>query len=95
MFHVLDERLGESEWLGGPEFSIADISAHGRVGGYRNAGVDIDCTPNLKAWLARMDARPASRRAVAVIDDIREKYDTPLDDAARDIMYGAAQYQRR
>ncbi len=95
VFHVLDERLGESEWLGGSDFSIADISAHGRVGGYRNAGVDIDRTPNLKAWLARVDARPASRRAVAVIEDIRKNYDTPLDAAARDIMYGDRQFDRR
>lgn len=95
VFNVLDRRLSESAWLGGPEYSIADISAYGRVGGWRAAGLDIDDTPHLKAWYARVGERPASVRAAAVIEDIRARYDTPLDEAARDIMYGNAQYARR
>ena len=95
VFNVLDKRLSESPWLGGTEYSIADISAYGRAAGYRNAGLDIDDTPHVKAWLTRIEERPASRRAAAVIADIRARHDTPLDDRARDVMYGATQYARR
>lgn len=94
-FNVLDRHLAGHEWLGADTYSIADISAYCRVGGWRNAGVDIDDFPNLKAWHARIKARPATEKAVAVVEKIREKYDTPLDDAARDIMYGDAQFVRR
>ncbi len=95
VFNVLEKRLGEAPWLGGADYSIADISTYGRAAGYKAAGIDIDATPRLKDWLARIEARPASRRAAAVIDDIRARHDTPLDDAAREIMYGKTQFQRR
>lgn len=95
VFGVLEKRLGETPWLGGDEYSIADISTYGRANGYKAAGVDIDETPRLKDWIARIEARPASIRAGAVIDDIRAKYDTPLDAAAKELLYGKAQYQRR
>jgi len=95
VFNVLDRRLSEQPWLGGKEYSIADISAYGRAAGYKNAGLDIDDSPHVKEWLARIEARPASRRAAAVIADIRAKHDTPLDAAAREVMYGATQYARR
>lgn len=95
MFNVLDKHLAEHEWLGADEYSIADISAYCRVGGWRNAGVNIDDTPRLKAWYERIRARPATERVVAVVEEIRGKHDTPLDDAARDIMYGDTQFARR
>lgn len=95
VFNVLEKRLGEAPWLGGADYSIADISTYGRAAGYKAAGLDIDATPRLKDWLARIEARPASRRAAAVIDDIRARHDTPLDAAAREIMYGKTQFERR
>jgi hypothetical protein len=49
----------------------------------------------VKDWLGRVEERPASRRAAAVIADIRARHDTPLDDRAREVMYGATQYARR
>jgi GST-like protein len=95
MFNVLDRRLRESPWIGGAEYSIADISAVGRVAGYKNAGVDINETPALAAWLERVDARPASVRAAKVIADLRAAHATPVDNAARDILYGDTQFARR
>lgn len=95
IFDVLDRRLNESPWIGGAEYSIADISAVGRVAGYKNAGIDIAETPALAAWLARVGERPASQRAAKVIAEMRAAHETPLDDAARDIMYGDTQYSRR
>lgn len=54
-----------------------------------------DDMPRVKDWLTRVEARPAGKRAGAVIEDIRAKYDTPLDDAARELLYGKGQYARR
>lgn len=92
---VIDKRLGEAPWLGGAEYSIADISTYGRAAGYKAAHVDIADMPHLKDWLARVEARAASKRAAAVIDDIRATYDTPLDEAAKNLLYGAGQFDRR
>lgn len=95
VFRVLDRRLKESPWLGGPEYSIADISSYGRVRGWKNAGVDIGEMPYLRDWLARIEARPAARRTDAVLEKLRKEHDTPLDDRARDIMYGKTQFAVR
>lgn len=95
VFNVLENRLAEVPWLGGADYSIADISTYGRANGWKAAGLKIDDTPRLKDWLARVEERPASQRAGAVIEDIRAKYDTPLDDAARELLYGKGQYAKR
>lgn len=95
LFRVMDERLAGSEWLGGPEYSIADISAYGRTRGWKNAGQDIDETPRVRDWLARIEARPAVRRADRLIEEMRAAHETPMDDEARAIMYGERQYARK
>ena len=61
-FTMLDERLGESEYIAGPEFSVADIAAliacdfskvlKKRVG---------DDTPNLKRWYDAVSSRPSAK----------------------------------
>jgi len=64
---VLEKRLGEAEWLGGNDYSIADIATFpwarplGRVFG---PGTETDY-PRLMQWVARIAARPAVERALA------------------------------
>ncbi|KAJ1446057.1 glutathione S-transferase [Pelagophyceae sp. CCMP2097] len=58
---VLEQLLGESEWLVGGEFSVADVA----VGAYLNyvpiffPGAVLDKTPNIAAYMARCASRPA------------------------------------
>lgn len=92
-FRVLERELGSRDWVAIPDYSIADISAYGRVRGWKAAGVDIDETPRLKDWLARMEDRPAVKRAHAVIEDIRAKHDTPMSEEAHSILYGERQME--
>lgn len=54
---LLDERLAETGWLGGTDFSIADITAYA---GYRVAAfwsMPLQSEPNLSVWLHRMSER--------------------------------------
>ncbi len=55
--------LAEHEWFGGPEFSAADIMMLFplRVATQLNI-VDADQFPNVLAWAARAEARPAYQR---------------------------------
>lgn len=57
---LLDARLGESAWLGGDEFSIADITAYaGRlVAAFWE--MPLSDGPNISAWFDRMNARPCA-----------------------------------
>ena len=91
----LDEQLADKDWIATTEYSIADISAYGRVRGWKNAGVEIDDTPRLKDWLQRMEDRPAVKRADAVIAEIRAEHNTRMTEEAHSILYGERQMARR
>lgn len=57
---LLDDRLAQTAWLGGDEFSIADITAYC---GYRVAAfwkMPLGYVPNVAAWADRMNARPCA-----------------------------------
>lgn len=67
-YNALEQRLGESEYLGGASFSCADImsvfnlTSLGMLGG---RAVD-DSLPNTKAYLQRVTSRPAYQKAMAI-----------------------------
>ena len=67
-FDVLETALGESEWLAGPAFSVADLNVAGAL--YRALSIDVSAKwPRLHAWLQRCWDRPAAKKARA----LREK----------------------
>lgn len=63
---IMDGRLGDAPWLGGERLTYADIVAS--VALYRWTTMDIPRRPfaNVEAWHARLNERPAFRRAVNV-----------------------------
>jgi GST-like protein len=46
----------------------------------------------VKRWFDAIDARPAVKRALQVLDGV---HNAPIDDKQRDIMFGAAQFAKR
>ena len=65
LLDVLDRRLGESEYLAGPEYTIADIAAWpwygGIVGGAYNAAefLSVKDYKNVNRWTETIGKRPA------------------------------------
>ena len=57
---LLDARLGETAWLGGDQFSIADITAFAGYGVAAFWDMPLSDGPNLSAWLGRMNERPCA-----------------------------------
>ncbi|QDF38958.1 glutathione S-transferase family protein [Bradyrhizobium symbiodeficiens] len=62
---VPSAHLAEREFLVGDSFTVADAHLTWALLLLRPAGVDIAQWPSLSAYLARMQARPAVREAVA------------------------------
>ncbi|MEM6584022.1 MAG: glutathione S-transferase family protein [Pseudomonadota bacterium] len=68
IYRMLELRLAESDYLGGPRFSCADIMSMFNLtslGGIGGREVD-DNLPNTKAYVARIAARPAYQKAMKI-----------------------------
>ena len=66
LFEVLNSRLGESEWLAGSDYSIADIANYCWVRIHAWSGVSTDGLDHLQRWLNTIGERPAVQKGVAV-----------------------------
>lgn len=93
LYGVMDRRLGTSAYLAGEAYTIADIATFPWLRSHENQGVKLEDYPNVKRWFDTIAARPAVERGVAVLADRRRT--GPIDEKAREIMFGATQYQRR
>ena len=93
LYGVLDRRLAEAPYLAGNNYTIADIATFPWLRSHENQGVDLNAYLNVKRWFDGVAARPAVQRGVEVLADRRRK--GPIDDKAREVMFGTTQYQRR
>ena len=94
LYGVVDKRLQESEWLGGNEYSIADMATMPWMRAPERQGVDIEQFPTLMRWRERIAARPAVKRAVEVLAERRRQ--TPgFTKEQAEVLFGAKQYAKR
>ena len=92
LYSVIDKRLSQSLWLGGREYSIADIATFPWLRSWENQGIVLGDYPHLKAWFDRIAERPAVQRGVKVLAELRK----PIrDEKEKEILFGKAQYERR
>jgi GST-like protein len=92
LYGVIDARLAGSKWLGGAEYSIADIATFPWLRSWQNQGIVLEDYPNLKRWFDTIAERPAVQRGVQVLASLRKPI---TDDKSREVLFGATQYQRR
>ena len=92
LYGVIDRRLASSAWLGGDEYSIADIATWPWLRNWKNQGIELADYPHLSKWFHAIEERPAVQRGVKVLADLRKPI---TDDKAREILFGGTQYQRR
>jgi GST-like protein len=86
LYGVMNKRLEGRDYLAG-DFSIADMACIGWARGWERQGQDIEQFPNLKAWIARMEARPATARGLAVKAD-GPALDLSTDKNAQSVLFG-------
>ena len=83
-----DKRLSEAEFLGGDEYSIADMASYPWIGAYDKLPVDFAAFPNLKRWHEAIAARPATQRAYALRQQVNPNAGKPLSDEERKHLFG-------
>jgi GST-like protein len=72
IYGVMNKRLGESPYLAGPDYTIADIATYPWVARHEFQEVKLEDFPNVKAWFDRVGARPAVQRGMAAAPDARK-----------------------
>ena len=95
---VLEGRLAHAPYLGGAEYSIADIATWPwarLVGGLLGKPVEQDY-PKMMEWVATIAARPAAIRTLAALAEVRTK-GTPFEQSApeaKDKLFGRGAFAR-
>jgi GST-like protein len=92
LYGVMDTRLADRPFLAGSDYTIADIAVWPWLRSWQNQGIDWADFPRLKDWFDRIGERPAVRRGVEVLADLRQPLRTPEE---REVLFGATQYRRR
>ncbi|MGE5723158.1 MAG: glutathione S-transferase family protein [Sphingomonadales bacterium] len=72
LFGLLDRELAARPYLAGDSFSLADIPAGASLYRYYEMGLETPALPNVEAWYARLQERPAYREHVMIpFDDLQ------------------------
>ena len=93
LYGVMERRLGKTgAFIAGKHYTIADIAIWPWLRNWKNQGQNLDHFPHVKRWFEAIGARPAVQRGVTVLADLRKP---AFDDKAKEILFGATQYQKR
>jgi GSH-dependent disulfide-bond oxidoreductase len=94
LYNVMDKRLENNEFIAGSEYTIADMAIWPWLTNHEKQGQNLGSHPNLARWYWEMDARPAVKKALEVGREVRES-GAEMDDAAKEMLFGKSQYQKR
>ena len=72
LYGVLDKRLGESEYMGSDEYSIADMATWPWAARFDWQTIDLNEYPNVKRWYLAIAGRPAVQRGWDVPKKVQE-----------------------
>jgi len=93
LYELLEKRLGQVPYLGGAEYSIADIATFPWTRSHDNFGVKWEDNPNLARWFNAIAERPGIKKALDVVGKITSARDTATEDN-KDRLFGRGKYAR-
>jgi GST-like protein len=93
LYDVLEHRLGQAAYLGGAEYSIADIAMFPWMRGHEGHGVTWDKFPNLGRWFTAIEKREPVQRALVKIGKIQSSRDTASSEDL-DRIFGRGKFAR-
>lgn len=85
---VLNQRLADRAFIAGDEYTIADMAAYPWIAAYDSLPPDFTAFPHLKRWHDAIGARPATRRAYALKDQVNPNAGKPMSEEERKLLFG-------
>jgi GSH-dependent disulfide-bond oxidoreductase len=93
LYGVLDQRLADRAYVGGTDYSIADIACYPWIVPYEAQGQKLEDFPYLTRWFEAIRTRPATVRAYALAQGISTQ--TTMSEEAKKILFGQTARTRR
>jgi GST-like protein len=93
LYDVLEGRLATSPYLGGPDYTIADIATYPWAANHQRQGVSFEDKPSLERWHDAIAARPAVQRAIKKVEAMPTSRDHAKPDDL-DRFFGRGRYAR-
>ncbi len=93
LYDLFEQRLGTHPYVGGAEYSIADIACFPWLRNHVLLDIDISDRPHVKRSIETIGARPAVKEALAKVGKITSARDTATDDA-KDRFFQRGKYAR-
>ena len=91
IFDVYEQQLAKHAYVAGDEYTIADIAAFPWLRNVELLAIDIGKRPHVKAWVDKITAREAVKRAYVKIGQVKSVRDSATDDA-KDRYFGRGKY---
>ena len=88
LYSVLDQRLAHHTYVGGDDYSIADMAIYPWIVPWEKQRQTLDEFPDLERWFDMIKARPAVRRAYALVEDVNPQAGVEMDEQARKHLFG-------
>lgn len=71
LYGVMNQRLSSSAYLGGRQYSIADMATWPWVSSFERQGIALSDFPHVERWFRTIEARPAVQRGIRLFADLR------------------------
>jgi len=91
LYGVLDQRLEKNKYIVGNEYTIADMAIFPWTRRWDKQGMDLADYPHFKRWFEMIGKRPAVKRAVEILTNLRKP---EMDKKDKEQLFGASQYKR-
>lgn len=86
LYGVLNQQLADGRDFIAGDYSIADMACYPWIVPHERQRQDLADFPHLARWFARIQARPATARAYALVETIQAT--PPMDAEAKKVLFG-------
>jgi GST-like protein len=93
LYDLLEQRLGQTPYLGGSDYTIADIATFPWTRNHDWQGVKWDDHPHVARWFGAISERPAVTRAIAKINAVTSSRDAANPEDL-DRLFGRGRFAR-
>jgi GST-like protein len=93
LYDLFEQRLASHPYVGGAEYSIADIASFPWLRNHALLDIEVESRPNVRRYIETIAARPAVKEALAKVGKITSARDTATDDA-KDRFFQRGKYAR-